>query len=318
MSPNNTYAATLLAATSYLTLSIDLITFVIGTTGSVCNLIIFTAPRLRRNACVFYLLCATVFQLITIIFIVPVRLASNNFGSNLDNQSIIYCKIRYYLAITLPESATYYILLSIMDRCLATSTNAGIRAWSNLKVAYRMSVGILIFIFIANIQLIVFFTIYNNSCQIKPDSFETFYGPSYILILAMIIPYTLMLILSLKTYFQMKKMKQRIAPVSNSSNHTQTSRFESQIIMIILLQIIVTSTLLLIRIVSYAYTIFTSDNFNKTLTERAIENFIVQSSSSLYFFSFAISFYVSTLTSKYFRDIFKKRIAHLYGHCRRQ
>ncbi|CAF4210679.1 unnamed protein product, partial [Adineta steineri] len=146
MSTNNTYAATLLAATSYVTLSIDLITLIIGIVGCICNLITFTAPQLRGNACIFYLLCATVFQMVSILFIIPNRLAANNFGSNFDPHSIIYCKIHYYLVITLPESATFHILLSIMDRCLATSTTARIRAWSDLKIAHRISAGIIIII----------------------------------------------------------------------------------------------------------------------------------------------------------------------------
>jgi hypothetical protein len=49
-----------------------------------------------------------------------------------------------------------------------------------------------------------------------------------------------------------------------------------------------------------------------TMEERAATGFAVQLGVSLYFFSFAISFYTSTLTSKYFRDIFWKRITEFY------
>ncbi|CAF3663460.1 unnamed protein product [Adineta steineri] len=319
MSTNNTYAATLLAATSYVTLSIDLITLIIGIVGCICNLITFTAPQLRRNACIFYLLCATVFQMVSILFIIPNRLAANNFGSNFDPHSIIYCKIHYYLVITLPESATFHILLSIMDRCLATSTTARIRAWSDLKIAHRISAGIIIVIFITNIQLIIFYTIYNNNCQITPGGFELYFGASFSFIVAIIIPYILMFIFSLITYFQMKKTKRRIVPAPNILNQKQTNRFESQIIRIIVLQVVVSATLESLRLGSYAYSIFTSGNLTKTLTARVIENFTVQFGVSIYFLSLGISFYVSTLTSKYFRDILKKRIVDLYNHyCRRQ
>jgi hypothetical protein len=54
---------------------------------------------------------------------------------------------------------------------------------------------------------------------------------------------------------------------------------------------------------------------NKTMEERAAESFALQLGVSLYYFSFAISFYVSTLTSKYFRDIFWKRINGFHRRC---
>ena len=84
------------------------------------------------------------------------------------------------------------------------------------------------------------------------------------------------------------------------------------------MQVVVSSTLLLLRIGSYVYSTLTSGNLNKTIEERVAEGFAVQLGVSLYYFSFAISFYVSTLTSKYFRDILWKRINDVYRHCRRQ
>jgi hypothetical protein len=72
--------------------------------------------------------------------------------------------------------------------------------------------------------------------------------------------------------------------------------------------------LLLLRMGSYIYSILTSGNLNKTIEERAAENFAIQLGVSLYYFSFGLSFYVSTLTSKYFRDILWKRIIRFYRH----
>ena len=109
MSTSNTYVLTLTTTIRYLSLTINFISLIIGTFGSIFNLVIFTAPQLRRNACVFYLLCANIFQLVSILFIVPTRMALDSFGSRLENESLIFCKIRYYLVLTLPELATYYL-----------------------------------------------------------------------------------------------------------------------------------------------------------------------------------------------------------------
>lgn len=60
--------------------------------------------------------------------------------------------------------------------------------------------------------------------------------------------------------------------------------------------------------------LLTSGNTLKTIEERTIENFVFLLSVSLYYFSFGISFYTSTLTSKYFRDIFYKRLKYYYQY----
>jgi hypothetical protein len=84
---------------------------------------------------------------------------------------------------------------------------------------------------------------------------------------------------------------------------------------VIILQVVVSSILQLLRIGSYLYVTITSGNLNKTMEERAVEGFVLQFGIALYYFSFAISFYVSTLPSKYFRDIFWKRITGFRRSC---
>ena len=74
-----------------------------------------------------------------------------------------------------------------------------------------------------------------------------------------------------------------------------------------MIQIILSSILVLLRVGSYSYTTLTSGNLNKSVDERAAESFAVRLGIALYYFSFAISFYVSTLTSKFFRDVFLER-----------
>jgi hypothetical protein len=84
---------------------------------------------------------------------------------------------------------------------------------------------------------------------------------------------------------------------------------------VIILQVVVTSILQLLRIGSYFYSMLTSVNLKKTAEERVAEGVALQLGISLYYFSFAISFYVSTLPSKYFRDIFWKRITGFHRSC---
>ena len=159
MTTNTAYILTLTTVIQYLSLTLYITTLIIGIIGGICNLITFTAPQLRQNACVFYLLCASSFQLLSIMFIVPTSMATNNFGNKLERQSIIYCKIRYYFVVSLPQLATYYLLLSTLDRCFVSFKNIRIRALSQLKIAHRVSIVMLIGVLLSNIHLLVFYTI---------------------------------------------------------------------------------------------------------------------------------------------------------------
>ncbi len=82
-------------------------------------------------------------------------------------------------------------------------------------------------------------------------------------------------------------------------------------------QVLLSSILVSLRLGSYTYITMTSGNLNKSINERITEAFILKLGIALYYFSFAISFYVLTLTSKFFRDIFSKRIRGFYRHYRR-
>ena len=232
MSINDTYVRTLTTITVNLPLVINFITVISGTIGGICNLITFTAPRLRQNACVFYLLCASIFQIISILFNVPPRMALDNFGNNLERQSIVFCKLRYYLSLIFPNLVSYYMVLAVLDRCLATSTNVGIRAWSQLKVAHRLSIVLLAIAFATNIQSIVLYDIYNNNCQVAPGSAYTVFFAVYLIVVISLLPYILMLIFSLIMFGNFRSARQRILPTVSTINNSRRKRMESQLILV--------------------------------------------------------------------------------------
>ena len=215
----------------YLSVVINSITLVIGTIGGLCNLITFTSPKLRRSSCVFYLLCATAFQLISVLVIVPTRIALDYFGDGLEHRSIVFCKLRYYLVITLPELGTFYILFAILDRCLATSNHAHMRQWSQLKVAHRLAAITLIFSVVSNLHVFVFYTIYNGNCQASSRNFYALFITFYFLLVVIVLPLALMLILSIATVWHVRQTRRRVRPAATTSRtRLPIHRFEVRII----------------------------------------------------------------------------------------
>jgi len=82
------------------------------------------------------------------------------------------------------------------------------------------------------------------------------------------------------------------------------------------MQVLLNSILVSLRLGSYTYTTMTSGNLNKSINQLIIETFALRLGIALYYFSFAISFYVSILKSKLFREIFWKRIRVFYRRLR--
>ena len=232
MSSNSTYISVLTAITTYVPMIINFLTVILGTLGGMGNLITFTAPRLRSNSCVFYLLCASIFQILSILFLIPTRIALDNFGNNLERQSIIFCKIRYYLSLTLPQLVTYYLLLAIVDRCFATSKHARIRSWNELKIAHRWSLGLLILISGGTMHVLIFFGIHENTCQIPPDHSYAIFFAVYLIVVITLLPHLLMFIFSIITMNNLKRSRRRLSPANSNGAQSRVKRLETQLILV--------------------------------------------------------------------------------------
>jgi hypothetical protein len=229
MSTISSYSATLTRILSNMTLYIDLVTFIFGTIGCIGNLITFTSRQMRQSSAVLYLLCVTAFQLLTILICVGIRITYDHSGSNLQNQSAIFCKLRYYFAVTLPSLASYYMFLATLDRFLCTSDNARIRTWSQTKVAKRLAAAMLIVGVTMSIHILILFNIYNNTCQINPGSIYTFVYAGYLIIVVIFLPHFLMLIFSVITVMAFRKSRRRVLPATTGNripNRRRTLEFK--------------------------------------------------------------------------------------------
>ncbi|CAF1319252.1 unnamed protein product [Rotaria sp. Silwood1] len=120
---------------SQITLYVPYFTIIIGTVGSFCNLLTFTSRQLRKNACAFYFLCSTIFDLIYITFGASTRLISDHYSYVLPRRSSVFCKWRTYLAVAIPALATFFLTLASIDRCLLTSHLRKWRKLSHISIA---------------------------------------------------------------------------------------------------------------------------------------------------------------------------------------
>ncbi|CAF1673119.1 unnamed protein product, partial [Adineta ricciae] len=249
----------------------------LGAFGSLGNIITFTSRSLRNNSCAFYFLSTATFELLTVSFGLISRIA-DQFGSLLQSQSRIYCKVRYYFALLFPTVATYLLLMVTIDRCLSTSANPRYRSVSQIKVAYRMVPFVIILCMIACSHTLVFVD-HRPSCLPEPG------------------PYSLFYIFGFWTISNIRKARYRTAPSVAIIEQQQRNRqnVEAQFIAMVVSQGIVSCIIDLTRMSCYAYYLLTANQL-KSSYQQIVDTFIFQFSIVLSYFNYSESFYTNTLT----------------------
>ncbi|CAF0926133.1 unnamed protein product [Adineta ricciae] len=94
----------------------------------------------RRSSCAFYLLIMSVFNLIRLVFSTSFVTISMAFTINWTSAIIFYCQIRNLIVATCVISAVTMLCLAIIDQYFATCTRPQWQKWSNIKIAYRLTI----------------------------------------------------------------------------------------------------------------------------------------------------------------------------------
>jgi hypothetical protein len=215
-------------ATSQMTLIVLFILIFIGSFGSLCNIILFTSKELKKSSCAVYFLCTAMFELPILCFGIITRLAMEHFDSTLLNTSRSFCKIRSYLITAMSLIASYFILFACIDRCMATSTLALCRAFSQMKVAYRVAAAVIIISMTINIPVLIFFDL-QPACIPQPGVYSLYYS-IYLIVFSGIVTNGLTLVFSIWTI----KKRLRIAPGSttNTSQQRRMQKMEGQLVVV--------------------------------------------------------------------------------------
>lgn len=183
---------------------------IIGSIGSICNLLTFTSAQLKNNSCSIYFLWAAVFDLITVSFGGISRLITDHLGAYPQNQSRVYCKIRAFIINDMPATATALIVAASIDRFMSTSEKAMYRSMANTKVATWMVPAIVTINAVLSIQYIVFFEL-QPACAALRGTYSLIVSV-YSIVGTSILPHALMLGFGLGTYWHRRSARNRIQP----------------------------------------------------------------------------------------------------------
>lgn len=199
-----------------------------GLFGCVCNIIIFTSKKLKKNSCAFYFLCTALFESFILCFGGISRLATEHFGSNFINENRIFCKIRSYLITTLGTIATYLLLMAAIDRCMTTSVHVRYRAFSEKKIAYRVVLITIIFTMMINVHAFVYFDL-QPTCIPQPGGYALFYS-IYLIVWTGIFPDGFILLFNLWIFQNVKKL--RLRNTANTTANRLKQKTETQLVIV--------------------------------------------------------------------------------------
>ncbi|CAF1321854.1 unnamed protein product [Adineta ricciae] len=289
--------------TNDITLYIPIVILFVGNIGSFLNLLTFTSKELRRNSCGWYFLMSSLFDISLINFSIITRLCSDHFGSNYQNTSRTYCKLRIYTTWTLPCISTAYLVLSSLDRCWSTSEKTRYRAFSQIKVAYRITIVPIILYCLTNSHQFFYFDL-RPKCVAQPGAYSIFLS-MYSIVWTSLIPQSLLLIFGLMTYRNIRISRRRLTQEMKTDK--KKSRTDMHLIKMTLIQVIGSTILLNIRTIYYAYSVLSPDA-GKSDLQKAWENFLYQISNYFFYANFCKSFYLNTLMSNLFRQVLLKRL----------
>ncbi|CAF4142313.1 unnamed protein product, partial [Rotaria magnacalcarata] len=111
-----------------------------GIIGSSMQVFIFmTVSYYRKTPCTFYFLIAAIHEFGLFITAICPYVIAAGLDVDLTRVSIVWCKLRYFLAAGFGAVSTTCACLAVIDQFLITSQHAHFRQKSTMKIAYRTS-----------------------------------------------------------------------------------------------------------------------------------------------------------------------------------
>jgi hypothetical protein len=290
---------------------------IFGTIGLLLNIIIFTRRTLFVNSCVQYLLCNTFSNIIVLYWVVVTRIFSDGYGNDLSLRSDIFCKIRYFLTYYSRTLSTWSIVLACIDRWLS-SINARNR-FNTISFARQMIFITCLICFLSYLHVLFLFGIQTTpgsssvTCYALPGIYRAFSDVQYLVFYA-IGPPIFMLIFGLLTLKNLRRTRRLVMPTANLQTQLKlnpTKRRDSQLLAMLLLQIIIIIIFTLPFAIQKLIDTFTL-SIKRVPLQQAQYDLLTAILRLLSYGSHAFGFFFYTLSGRIFRTELLRIINSIY------
>ena len=218
----------------------------------------------------------------------------------LSSYSLVFCKVQGCLTHTSLQMTRMFLVAACVDRYTLTSSNANIRKFGQVSVAYRIIPMIIIGCLLIAIHLVIYLNNDGDGCGLKNSSaliYNTIYS---IITISLIMPLS-MVVFSLLTYYNLRKRREQRRQLQQQL-HNQQEKQDQMVLFTLMMQLL----LYFISTALYAPYIFygtiTQNMTNKSFDRQILDAFINGLSVTLIYIYPAFSFFAYTLASKTFRN----------------
>ncbi|CAF1088873.1 unnamed protein product [Adineta ricciae] len=289
------------AAIVSIVIAVSFINLALGAIGLVFNVIIFTRPSLHNEPCSLYFFSSTCFNLFVILVIVPIRIASEGFNTDITSYNIGICKLEFFVFYVVRTIPCWLIVLACVDRYLKSSTKVHIRRLSSLRTAKIAIYFIVVLFIILHIHMPIYYEItytfdgYGNlipACYGQAGFYRKFIA-FWSMVFYSLCPSLLMILFGMLTVRNIHQSRRIRSEVTSR-------RIDRQLACMLTAQVLAIVLSTLPFSVYRLYASFTA-SLPKDATRLAWENLAFKIANVLTYFAHSTSFYLYTLTGTIFR-----------------
>ena len=197
-----------------------LVTLIGGVLGNICNIIVFLSLKtFRENSCAFYLTAMSFLNIGQLITSLLPRILTLWISIEWATTSLTYCKLRTYLFQLCSLASFTCMCLATIDQYLATCSKPQWQRYSNIKLAYRIFIIIMIIWILHGIPTLIYQTHVassltgNYTCAISSTTFQSYYTYGFTLILISCLPVLVTAIFGLLAYRNVSQLAYRAIPL---------------------------------------------------------------------------------------------------------
>ncbi|CAF1186004.1 unnamed protein product [Adineta ricciae] len=296
------------------------IIYLLGNIGSALTCLVFYQPTFRHSSCAMYFLASNFSQFFTFNFALLTRMLFYGYDVRIANTFGWFCKVRYYLFYIFIANSRYNIIMASIDRYFASSQSVLSRQYSSPRIASRVILIGAITWCLIYIQVLVFYDIYDGSCQYQTGTYGIFFS-IFISIDSGVLPIVVMLIFGSLTIRNVHRSRRRIGVFPSVRGYTQTShgnrltRRDMQLYRMLINQIILFTILNIPNPCYLIYNSFTIEDVEQPVRQ-TVTVFVSNMTYVLIYFGFALTFVNFAISSKIFRREFQRLIQRKV-HCLR-
>ena len=279
---------------------------VLGTFGSVLNLILFYYRRpLRMSSCSLYFRALSFNDLLVLYAVVFPLWLENQFGVDPTRRYNWYCKMKTYFTDSLYTLSPYFLVLGCFDRLCTSSTNARLRRIATVPIAACLIPCMGLFIFAAYTHVLAGYRLASYSSVLycySPDPAYSRFISLFILVFLCILPPVLMIILCTITLVFLRQQRRRVMP----ANQMRLRQRDGQLLKMLFVYVVLNVTCTVPFAVTYVMLMFQQPRYAPAHVV------LFRLFGLLLNVNFATSFYAYTLGTPYYRQ----ELARLLGDIR--